>query len=134
MNLETVMTEVAAQLDTITGLRAFAFPPDNVSPPAAFPLWPSTIEFDGTYLRGMDRVTLPVLVVVGRVSDRAAFKELAAYASGAGARSVKAVAELGSYTAFDMLRVTDVEFDVVTIAGVDYMAAEFHMDIAGSGS
>ena len=134
MNLADVMDEVAAALGTITGLRVHAHPPGQVHPPAAVVSYPETYTFDGTYGRGMDRLTLPVVVVVGKASDRGARDALAAYADGSGARSVKAVVEAGTYTACDTAVVTGAEFDVVTIGGQDYLAALFTVDITGQGS
>ena len=134
MNLADVMDEVAAKLDTIAGLRCFAYPADAVQPPAAIVSYPETITFDETYGRGMDRLTLPVVVVVGKPTDRSSRDALAAYCHGSGARSVKAVVEAGTYTAFDTVRVTSIEFDVVVIAGTDYLAALFDLDVAGAGS
>ncbi len=134
MDLAVVMTAIADRLDTITGLRCFAYPPPTLSPPAAVVSYPDTLTFDETYGRGMDRMDLPVVVVVGKPSDRTARDALAAYCKGSGAASVKAVVESGTYSAFHTVRVKDIEFDVVTIAGVDYMAALFTLDIAGSGS
>lgn len=133
MNVATVMDELAAQLDTISGLRVFAFPPDTFTPPAGIVDFPDTVTFDETYGRGMDSMVLPVWVVVGRVSDRATKKNLAAYANGTGAKSIKAVIESGTYTAFDTVRVTGADFDVVTENSVDYRAARFDLDIAGQG-
>ena len=49
-------------------------------------------------------------------------------------QSVKAVLEAGTYTAFDSLRVTDCEFEVITVAGVQYLAARFNVDIIGTGA
>ena len=134
VNLADVMDEIATQLDTITGLRVFAYPPDALHPPAAVVSYPDAYTFDGTYVRGMDRMSLPVVVVVGKVSDRASRDELGAYADGSGSASVKAVVEAGTYTAFGTVRVESVEFDVVTIAGIDYMAALFTLDIVGTGA
>ena len=105
-----------------------------MTPPAAVVSYPETIDFDQTYGRGADKMTIPVVVVVGRASDRAARDALGAYCDGSGASSVKAVLESGTYTAFHTVRVESIEFDVVTIAAVDYMAALFDLDIAGSGS
>lgn len=134
MNLADIMDAIATQLDTITGLRVTAYPPDQVQPPAGIVTYPDSYTFDGTYGRGMDRITIPVVVVVGRVYDRATRDLIASYCDGSGTSSVKAVIEAGTYTAFDTVRVESVEFDVVTIAGTDYMAATFNLDIAGSGS
>ncbi|GAA5119125.1 hypothetical protein [Haloechinothrix salitolerans] len=134
MILNDVMDEVGAQLDTITGLRVWDYPPNKITPPAAIVAYPDSIGFDETYGRGSDRITLPVLVVVGKVSDRASRKDLAVYCDGAGTSSIKAVLEAGSYTAFDTIRVTSIDFDVVTISGVDYAAALFDVDIFGQGS
>lgn len=134
MNLADVMQEIADQLDTITGLRVFGFPPDRIVPPAAFVSWPDDLTFDETYGRGSDHMTLPVVVVEGRPSDRTSVLRLGAYCDGSGPASVKAVVESGTYTAFDTVRVMSAELDVVTIAGTDYIAALFSLDIAGQGA
>ena len=138
MDLAAVMDAVADRLATITTLRVHEQPPGRIAPPGtggvAIVSYPEDIRFDQTYGRGMDRMTLPVVLVVGKVSDRAARTALAAFAKGSGATSVKAVLESGTYTAFHEVTVTSVEFDVVTIAATDYMAALFSLDIAGQGS
>lgn len=135
MNLADVMDEVGARLDTIAGLRVFAFPPDSLSPPAAWIGYPEDYTYDETYGRGMDRITnLPVIVVVAKVSDRSARDQVGQYVDGSGAKSVKAVLESGTYTAFHTIRVVSVTFDILTRAGTDYLAALFMIDIAGQGS
>lgn len=134
MNLADVMDQVATQLDTISGLRVYAYPADSVAPPAAIVSYPKEYEYDATYGRGSDRISLPVVVVAGKVSDRASRDALGAYVDGSGTSSVKAVLESASYTAFDELRVTGVEFDTVLIAGTNYIAALFTLDIAGEGA
>jgi hypothetical protein len=96
--------------------------------------FPEDYTFDATYGRGMDRMTLPVVVMVGKVSDRTSRDRLTAYLDGSGATSIKAVIEAGTYTAFDVVRVMDATFDVVSMAGVDHLAATFSLDIAGSGA
>jgi len=134
MDLSDVMDALATQLDTIAGLRVHAAPPGTVTPPAGIVSFPERIAFDGTYARGMDQITLPVVVVVGRPTDRSTRDLLAAYVAGSGASSVKAVLEAGTYTAFDTVRVVGAEFDVVTIGATDYLAATFSIEISGSGS
>jgi hypothetical protein len=134
VDLAAVMQAVSDRLDTIAGLRCHAHPPGTVTPPAAVVSYPDTYTFDETYGRGMDRIKLPVVVVVGRPTDRSTRDHLAAYCNGSGASSVKAVLESGTYTAFDVVRVAGIDFDVVTFAAIDYLAAIFDLDIAGKGT
>lgn len=134
MDLGAVMQAVADRIDTISGLRVYAYPADNIAAPAAVVTYPETYLFDETYGRGMDRMDLRVVVLVGKVSDRATRGNVAGYVAGSGSSSVKAVVESGTYTAFDSCRVRDVEFDLVAMAGVEYLAATFTIDIAGEGS
>jgi hypothetical protein len=48
--------------------------------------------------------------------------------------SVKATLEAGpAYNAFDTVRVVDVEFDVIEVAGVEHIGATFNLDIIGQG-
>lgn len=136
MIIADVMDDIARRLDTIMGLRTYEFPPDKIEPPAAVVSYPDDYTYDGTYRRGADRMTLPVVAVVGRSSDRAARDLLSVYVDGDGPSSFKRVLEspdLPAYTALHSVRVTGAEFDVVTIAGVDYVAALFDLDILGSG-
>jgi hypothetical protein len=128
------MDQVTTQLDTIAGLRCFGYPPDNITPPAAIVTYPEEMLFDATYDRGADTITLPVIVAVGKVHDRATRNLIDAYCAGSGASSIKAVVEAGTYTAFDTVRVTRAEFDIVTIGSGDYLAAVFDLDVIGNGA
>lgn len=134
MDLAAVMDEVAAHLKPIDGLRVYAYPPDDVTPPAAVVAYPDTLTYDATYGRGTDRMSVPVVVLVGKVSDRASRDRLAVYADGSGERSFKAALEVEDYTTCDFVRVESAEFDVMRMAGVDYLAATFTLDIAGEGA
>lgn len=134
MNLGDVMDEVAGRLRTIPSLRVHPYPADSVNAPAAVLAWPERYDFDETYGRGSDRMTLPLVVVVSRVPDRAARDQLSRFCDGAGPASVKAAVEAGEAMAFDSVRVTGIEFDVVQIGGNDLLAATFMLDIFGPGS
>ena len=134
MDLSAVMDEIADQLDTIVGLRVVAYPDGQVNPPCAIVAMPSSLDFDETYGRGSDRLTLPVVVLVSGTVPRAARDALGAYCDGSGASSVKAVVEAGTYTSFDSVRVTGITFDAYTYGAVTYPAAIFDLDIYGNGS
>ena len=134
MILGDVMDQIGDQLDTIEGLRAYRYPPDSVVVPAAIVTYPENVTYDETMRRGMDRYPdLSVIVMVGKVSDRASRDRISVYADGTGDKSIKTVVESGTYTAFDSVRVTGIEFDIVSMAGVEYLAATFNLDIAGPG-
>lgn len=133
MDINDVVGELSTQLDTIDGLRVHDEPPGTINPPAAVISFPD-IDFDKTYGRGMDSLTLPLVLVVSRVSDRMSGKQVRGFISGSGDTSIKAVVEAGTYTAFDSVRVASVEFDVIAIGAVDYLAATFTLEIAGQGA
>jgi hypothetical protein len=126
MRLGELMDEIGDVLDTIAGLRVHRHPPGSVTPPAAN---------DQTYGRGMDRIErLPVVLVVGKATDRAARDTVAGWAAGGGPGSIKTVLEAHTWTGCDVLTVTECSFDVVSIAAVDYLAAMFLLDITGDGN
>lgn len=133
MDLEAVMVELETALDQIDGLRVFTVG-DKIVPPAAFITYPAGIDFDQTYGRGSDVMELQAVVVVGRTVARETRAALAAYCAGSGDASVKAALESYSYTEAEVVTVPHVDFDVHTIAGVDYMAAIFTVNIAGQGA
>jgi hypothetical protein len=135
MDLNAVMDEIATELDTMTGLRVHGHPPASITPPAGVVSYPERVAYDQTYGRGMDRIErLPVILLAGKATDRAARDKVAGWAAGSGAGSVKAVLEANEWTSCHTVVVTECTFDVVTIAGVDYLAAMFDLDIAGAGS
>lgn len=136
MDLGAVMDEVADRLRTIDGLRVYAYPADAVAPPAAVVTYPDEYVFDATFGRGMDTMTLPVIVMVGKVSDRASRDRVAAYCAGGGAGSVKAAVEADdpAPVAYDTARVQAIDFDILMVGQVEYLGATFTIDIAGTGA
>ena len=135
MNIAEVMDELAERLDTIPGLRVSAEFVGSPNPPHAIVALPRG-DFDKTYGRGMDTWELPIVVLVGKVREKTARDNASPYVSGSGPKSVKQVLEDPAYTyaSLDTLRVQGFEFDVYTFGGIDYLAAEFTLDIAGDGA
>jgi hypothetical protein len=128
------MDQVGDRLDVIDGLRVFRYPPPVVTGDAAIVSYPDEYTFDATYGRGMDTMTLPLVLVVPRPTERTTRDRLAGYCDGSGSKSVKELLESGDYAAFDSLRVAGITFDVVSIGGTDFAAALFDLNLAGSGS
>lgn len=134
MNLADVMDDIGTALETITDLRVFPYWADRVTPPAAVVTWPDPLTFDQTMGRGSDRMTVPVIVMVGKVDARTSRDVAGAYADGSGTQSVKAAIEGFAATAYDTVRVERAEFGVITINGVELLSITFFVDVFGQGS
>jgi hypothetical protein len=135
MIVDDVTKEISSKLEAI-GLRAFAWNVGKVTPPGAVVGLPDTIDYDQTYGRGSDKMTIPVWVMVSRASDRAAHSELAAYLDGVGAKSVKVAldsTDTNTYEWCDEVTVTTAEPGAYSSGGVEMLGAEFTVDIAGKG-
>lgn len=134
MNVAAVMEQLGDALEFINGLRVFRYPPDAITAPAGIIAYPDDINYATSYQRGMDRMTVPVIIAVGKVSDRASAKQLAEYMSGSGTKSIKVVLDgYESYTAMDSVTVTRAETDVLVMGGVEYITAIFEVDVVGQG-
>ena len=87
-----IKTGLAANLATVSGLRAYAYQPDNVNTPFAWPLLDS-IQYNGAMGGGLITHQFTVSVVVGRAAERTAQTLLDGYLSYAGANSIRAAIE-----------------------------------------
>lgn len=132
LDLNATMDAIGARLVGVTGLRVYDYAADAAAPPAAIVALPETVEYDVVAGRGSDRVVIPVTVLVGRVSDRAARDQLAQYVSGTGALSVKSAVEGGTGDLGGVahsVRVTEARVEIVTIQAVEYLGATFDVEV-----
>jgi hypothetical protein len=126
-DLGTVRAALETALEGIDGLRVYGFVPKSAQPPFVFVDMPETVEFDSSMQRGFDRTeNLAVVVCVADVVDRTTDAALMAYAASSGASSVKATLD---GAAGESCRVTSVKFTPAIVAGTQYMAAIFTLDI-----
>lgn len=129
-DVNAVMNGVGTRLATIAGLTVFDFIADNMSPPAAMVGLPD-VAYDSTMARGSDDGTITVFVFVSRADAESARDELSAYMAGSGSKSIKAAIEAdttlngSAHTA----RVVSATSDLITVGGVDYLAAEFTINV-----
>lgn len=133
-NLNDIRAGLCTALGVIDTLRAHATIPDSIAPPAAIVGGPELVQFDHTFGRTSDRYTIAVRVYVGKASDRNAQEKLDAYIAGSGADSVKQALETDPTLngACQSLRVTQVRgYGVYPIGGVEYLGAEFVIDVIG---
>jgi hypothetical protein len=133
--LTDLRTGLANRLATITGLRSSAYIPDNPQPPVAV-VMPGRITYDTAFGRGSDEYQFTIMLIVGRVADRASQTTLDGYCESSGTRSVKAAIEgdrsLGG-KALDC-RVTEMANQgSLAIGDVTYHTAEFNVSVIAAG-
>ena len=127
-NLNSVMDAIGARLATISGLRVFDFPAENISTPAGVVAY-GELLYDASYGRGADMATFPVHVLVSTVSDRMARDAIEAYRAGTGPKSVKAAIDgtLGGTVAD--ARVASSVVEAIEVGGVTYIGATFRVEV-----
>lgn len=126
LTINPVMDGLGARLSTITGLRVYDYPPDSVSVPAAIVGLPEEIVFDETYGRGSDRASVPVHVLVSKVSDRASRDAISAYMV-----SVKAAVDGSLGGVVSDARVASAKPNMITVGTIEYLAVTFTIEVYG---
>jgi hypothetical protein len=126
-NINAIRSGLATRLATISGLRVAAEQPDNPNPPLAVVI-PDNTKYDDVFGRGMDTTTFRVILIVSRVAEKQAQKNLDAYCATTGTGSIKAAIEgdktLGG-SVFDC-RVTEMRnYGQISVGDVTYLGCEF---------
>lgn len=134
MILTDVMEGLGAALRMIEGLRVYPYTERRVTPPAGMVTLPRTYTYDATFSRGSDDIIIPVVIFVGQVDAESSHKALCAYVDGAGGVSMKEAIEKYDSTAYDFAHVMDVQFMVMTVAGIELLTATFRVRVVGRGA
>jgi hypothetical protein len=133
--LTDLRTGLANRLATISGLRSSSYIPDNPQPPVAI-VMPGRITYDTAFGRGSDEYQFTIMLIVGRVADRASQTNLDAYCASSGSASVKAAIEgdrsLGG-TALDCRVTAMTSQGSMSIGDVTYHTAEFSVTVIAAG-
>ena len=134
MIIGNVLDDLGARLNTIKGLHVHDFESDDINVPTAMISLPNNIDMLRTYARGMDSLALEVFVLVSSTEDRVRRNKITPYGDGSGQFSIKQLLENGEYSSFDTLAVSKARFNVIRIAGINYLAIIFDISITGSGT
>lgn len=131
-NLQAIRTELGARLLSHYGddLNVYDYPSKQSFAPFAFVDLPETLAYDLTMGRGSDRTTLSVLVcVTDNLGDEIALQlsNLADGETGVKYALEKLVVEEDTEIA---VRVTQVAFRPISVAGTVYAGAVFTVDVA----
>jgi hypothetical protein len=133
MAISNLRAALAKNLATISGLRVVETLPDIVNPPMAM-IGLDKIAYNKQNNRSMAEYTFKVTVVIGRVNERIAQRTLDVYVA-PGAGSIKYAVEsdrtLGG-NAFDVFVAELGAYGAVNISGIDYLSAEFSVQVFAS--
>jgi hypothetical protein len=128
LDLNAAMDAIGARLLTIGGLRVYDYAADQIAAPGGVVGLPE-VAYDVTKARGTDFAVFTVHVLVSKVSDRASRDALSQYLAGTGAKSVKAAIDGTLGGAVHHARVASAAARTVPVAGVDYLAAVFQIEV-----
>ena len=130
MSISLLRAGLAKNLGTIKGLRVVETLPDLVNPPMAM-IGLNKVAYNQQNQRSMAEYTFQVTVVLGRVSERTAQRELDVLVA-PGAGSVKFALEsdrtLGG-NAYEVFVPELSTYGAVSINGIDYLSAEFSVQV-----
>lgn len=133
MAISDLRAGLAANISTIKGLRVVETLPDLVNPPMAM-IAIDKVAYNQQNNRSMAEYTFKVMVVLGRVSERIAQKNMdVLIAPGAG--SIKFAIESDRTldgNAFDVFVAETGAIGAVSINGIDYYSAEFSVQVFAS--
>ncbi len=133
-SIAELRTALAANVGTIAGLRVSEFIPDNPNPPVAI------VQFDRAQYHldmgnGMTEYTFVVQVIVGRVDERTAQRNLDSYCSSTGSSSVLLAVESNrtlNGKAFDCVVTEMSSYGPVLVNDTTYLGAEFQVRVLAS--
>ncbi len=127
MSIVAIRDALATNIGTISGLRTSAEIPDNPNPPQAV-VQLQSVNYDGAFQNGLTTYNFLISVIVGRVDERGAQRQLDNYASSTGSQSVKLAVQSDKTldgNAYDV-RVTDMtNIGAVLLGDATYLAADF---------
>jgi hypothetical protein len=130
MSISLLRQGLAANLQTISGLRVVDTLPDLVNPPMAM-IGLTKVAYNQQNQRSMAEYTFQITVVVGRVSERtaqAALDVLVAPGEGSIKYAVESDRTLNG-NAYEVFVPELSAYGAVSINGIDYLSAEFSVQV-----
>jgi hypothetical protein len=129
VDVNAMMDAVGVRLATIAGLRVYDYRADKVAAPAAIVGLPTEVDYNWTKGGGSDRVVIPVVLLVQRVSDRASRDLIGPYLSGTGAKSIEAAVNGTLGGTAQVAWVSNPEIRDVTMGDIAYVGVTFDVEV-----
>ena len=130
MSISLLRAGLAKNLGTIKGLRVVETLPDLVNPPMAM-IGLAKVAYNQQNQRSMAEYTFQVTVVLGRVSERTAQRDmdvLVAPGEGSVKYAIESDRTLGG-NAYEVFVPELSAIGAVSINGIDYLSAEFSVQV-----
>ena len=130
MSISLLRAGLAKNLGTIKGLRVVETLPDLVDPPMAM-IGLAKVAYNQQNQRSMAEYTFQVTVVLGRVSERTAQRDmdvLVALGEGSVKYAIESDRTLGG-NAYEVFVPELSAIGAVSINGIDYFSAEFSVQV-----
>ena len=130
INVAATMDALATAFVGVVGVRkTYAYPLRELRPGDACVGYPTTLDFDQTFGRGMDRVVFPVFVMCGPPHERATRVTVSGLITD-GASDVKDVVEGNLGGVVSSVRVTDCAIELVNYPGdAQVVTARFDCEV-----
>ena len=130
-SITEVKQGLANRLATITGLRAFAYQPDQLNAPIAFSLLDNVL-YHRTMRTPLTEMTFTVTVIVCKADSRSAQSQVDPYVSATGAYSVKGAIEgdrtLGGKVD-DLIVNSAGGYQIISAEDGDYLSVDFNVTV-----
>lgn len=128
IDLSVIMDAIAQRIkDANVTPRAYPWPVGNITVPCAVVGYPTKLDFDMTFKRGGDEANFPIYFIVGKSGDLSSRDALSNIITGATSIKDNLDGNLGG--AVQSARVTNCQVEEVAVAGVDYLAAVFTLEV-----
>ena len=132
--ISQIKAGLATRLATISGLRTFAYQPDQLNAPLAYPMVEQVL-YHRTMFNGLNEIVFTVTVIVARPTERPAEASLDAYVSPDGASSIRAAIE-GDRTLGGIVDDCQVEqasgISSLSANDADYLSVDFTVRVYAS--
>jgi hypothetical protein len=90
---------------------------------------PSNVDYDWTKGEGSDRVVIPVVLLIQRVSDRASRDLIGPYLSGTGSKSIQQAVNGTLGGSAQVAWVSNPEIRDVTMGDITYVGVVFDVEV-----
>lgn len=125
-NMSVIMDAIGDALIPVSK-RVHPWPTQTINPPCFVVGYPSEFNYDFTMGRGSDEAVFPVYYICGQSADRNVRDELSRII--AGADSIKEALDGDLDGTVNSALVTSVSVTTIPINNVDYIAAQFDVEI-----